>query len=78
MTNDPADLLRQLTEWAKRMGDDPDRKVLFNAIAKGDLTIVIEGTQRPVDELSADARVQVSVDRFGVVEWVSVPREAAA
>ena len=78
MTNDPAGLLRQLTEWAERMGDEPGHQILLNAIAKGDLTIVIEGAQRPVEELPADARVQVSVDRHGVVEWVSVPREAAA
>ena len=78
MATDPAYLLRQLTEWAGRMGDDPGREVLLDAIAKGDITIVIEGIQRPVEELPADARVQVGVDQHGVVEWVSVPRERAA
>ena len=75
---DPIDLLRQLAEWAERMGDDPSGEVLLSAIAKGDLTIVVEGIQRPVADLPADARVQVGLDRHGSVEWVSVPREAAA
>ena len=73
---DPTDLLRQLTEWAERMGD-PERKTLSDAIDKGDLSVVVEGIQRPVAELPTDARVQVSVDRHGGVEWVSVPRGAA-
>ena len=73
---DPTDLLRQLTEWAERMGD-PERKTLSDAIDKGDLSVVLEGIQRPVAELPTDARVQVSVDRHGGVDWVSVPRGAA-